>query len=125
MYSLICINVLQEHKVLGDNQFGLCKQQSCQTALFSLTEMYQTSHEDKYFGMAQLDSSKAFDLVNHALSLQKLDLHKCDGDTVTWFNSYLDSRPQRAHIKKKLSELKDITSCIPKGSIPLFLIYIN
>ena len=29
--------------------------------------MYEAVNESKYFGIAQVDLSKAFDLVNHAL----------------------------------------------------------
>ena len=71
-------------------------------ALLVFTEnMYQAIDNGKYFGIAQKDLSKAFDLVNHALLLQKLELYKCDGDTVAWFNSYLNSRFRRLCIKEK------------------------
>ena len=55
---------LQKHSLLTDSQFGFKKQNSCQTALLALTEkMYKAINEGKYFGMTQLDLSKAFDLV--------------------------------------------------------------
>ena len=31
--------------------------------------------------MAHLDITRSFDLINHALLLQKLELYKCDRDT--------------------------------------------
>ena len=55
---------LQKHNLLTDSQFGFRKQNSCRTALLALPEkMYKAINEGKYFGMTQLDLSKAFDLV--------------------------------------------------------------
>lgn len=120
---------LQTHKLLTNSQFGFRKNQSCQTALVALTEkMYQAIYEGKYFGMVQLDLSKAFDLVNHSLLIQKLKLYRCDRSAVKWFNSYLDNRSQKVAIKQSLSKSQTMNSGVPQGSILgplLFLLYIN
>ena len=120
---------LQQHELLVNTQFGFRKHQSCQTALLSLTEkMYKAINEGKYIGMIQLDLSKAFDLVNHSLLLQKLELYRCNNSTIKWFSSYLRNRTQRVSIKNKLSEPNLVTTGVPQGSIlgPLsFLLQIN
>ena len=44
------------------------KKHSCQTALITLTEdIYNAIQTCNFFGLLQLDLSKAFDLVNHTL----------------------------------------------------------
>jgi hypothetical protein len=120
---------LQSHNLVVDSQFGFRKNQSCQTALISLTEkMYRAISQGNYFGMVQLDLSKAFDLVNHSLLIKKLTLYRCDDATVEWFTSYLDSRSQTVRIEQSLSESQSIISGVPQGSILgplLFLMYIN
>ena len=90
---------LQKHNLLTDSQFGFRKQNSCQTALLALTEkMYKAINEGKYFGMTQLDLSKAFDLVNHTILLEKLKLYRCNVESMQWFTSYLESRSQKVYI---------------------------
>ena len=78
--------------------------------------------------MTQLDMSKAFDLVNHDILLQKLKLYRCNNETIKWFTSYLSSRSQKVYIQLTLSDSKTILSGVPQGSILgplLFVIYIN
>ena len=102
---------LLKHKLLVKSQFWFCKNHSCQTALISLTEnMHEAINVKKYFGMVQLDLSKAFDLVNHSLLIQKLKLYRCDNSSIKWFLSYLSNRTQRVTIKQTLSEPKPITA---------------
>ena len=120
---------LQKYNLLTDSQFGFRKQNSCQTALITLTEkMYKAINEGKYFGMTQLDLSKAFDLVNHTILIQKLKLYRCNVESMQWFTSYLELRSQKVCIQKSLSKSINIISGVPQGSIlgPLFFIlYIN
>ena len=45
-----------------------------------------------------LDFSKAFDSVDHAILLQKLQLLGINGSLLRWFKSYLNDRQQRVVI---------------------------
>ena len=115
---------LQHHRLLTDSQFGFRRNQSCQTALITLTEkIYEALEAGNYFGLVQLDLSKAFDLVNHSLLLQKLKLYNCSSASTFWFESYLSNRSQSVSIEKTVSSPHKITSGVPQGSIlgPLFI----
>ena len=72
--------------------------------------------------MVQLDLSKAFDLVNHSLLIQKLKLDRCDNSSIKWFLSYLSNRNQRVTIKQTLSEPKAVTAGVPLLKNPYWVL---
>ena len=70
-----------------------------------------------------LDLSAAFDLVNHSLLLQKLQLMGFGGLEIEWFSSYLDGRSQCVYIDGKLSDLVTVPVGVPQGSVLGALLY--
>jgi hypothetical protein len=120
---------LQERDLLIKSQFGFRKNHCCQTALIALTEkIYEAFCAGKLFGLVQLDFSKAFDLINHSLLIEKLKLYRADQKSIDWFTSYLDNRTQKVILQDVQSESNSIKSGVPQGSILgplLFLLFIN
>ena len=79
-------------------------------------------------GAVYLDLSKAFDLVNHELLLDKLALYHVSPSCLELFRSYLGERRQYVFVNGKRSSEGLIKCGVPQGSIlgPLFFtIYIN
>ena len=71
---------------------------------------------------------KAFDTVNHAILINKLDYYGIRGIGNSWFKSYLSNRLQYVSIQGFDSDVKEIEHEVPQGSVLgplLFLIYIN
>jgi hypothetical protein len=84
-----------------------------------------------------LDLTKAYDVLNHQMLLDKLDSYGIRGIANQWFQSYLSNRTQFVevtHLGKKYTQNKYLSSLrknsrgAPQGSILgpiLFLLYIN
>ena len=75
-----------------------------------------------------LDISKAFDKVWHEGLIFKLKQNGISGKLLKIFEDYLYNRKQRVIINGSYSELADINSGVPQGSVLgplLFLVYIN
>jgi hypothetical protein len=120
---------LESNNLLYSRQSGFRENHSCETALTKILDDWITAiDQNKIVGTVFLDFSKAFDLVNHSILLQKLKSFHLNKSTISWFASYLDDRKQQVQISGKLSDLVPVQSGVPQGSVLgplLFLIYAN
>ena len=74
--------------------------------------------------LAALDLSKAFDSLSHELILKKLDDMGLNETATRWIKSYLSNRKQLVRFGKIESNIENIESGVPQGSIlgPLLFI---
>ena len=88
-------NYIQTNNLLSANQFGFRPGRSTDVALTQLTEnILDRLDNGLVTGAVFLDLKKAFDTVNHELSLSKLKSVGLDTTAAEWFESYLCNREQ-------------------------------
>ena len=84
---------------------------------------------DRIIASLFLDLSRAFDTINHAYLLQKLELNfGVRGHEHNWFREYLQGRQQRVMIGSVVSTWLTLTHDVPQGSILgplLFILFVN
>ena len=112
------------------NHHGFRPSHSTATALSQLYDFWIKKAENKELSAALLlDLSAAFDVVDHKILLEKLQLYNFSDKSISWFKSYLEHRKQIVAVESKLSDPKDVgEQGVPQGSLLgpiLFLIFYN
>ena len=111
--------------LICDEQHDFTKKRSPITLLLSyLDNLYNQKDINAFSYAIYFDFRKAFDLVPHHILLKKLANFSIDEDFLILFKSYLYPRSQRVSINSSLSQMVDINSVVPQGSVlgPLFFI---
>ena len=68
-------------------------------------------------GVCMLDMSAAFDVVDHGILLNKLQLYGFDDEAIRWMRDYLTGRTQAVYIDGSLSSFLTVEVGVPQGSI--------
>ena len=101
---------------------------STSLALIDLLEKLSSSIDNKKVSIGIfIDLKKAFDTIDHAILLKKLQFYGIRGIAYKWLEFYLENRKQYVSINGINSECNVICG-VPQGSIlgpKLFILYIN
>ena len=118
---------LESNDILNESQYGFRKKRSTLHALLNSTENIYQACDSKLHTLG-IDFSKAFDTVNHAILLKKLDHYGIKGNLLKLLSYYLKGRKQYVSYGGKESALLEIISGVSQGSVLgplLFIIIIN
>ena len=89
--SLHLKQYFENNKLFYLRQSGFRTNHSCQTALVKLLDDWISAIDNsEIVGTIFVDLSKAFDLVDHNILINKLKLYQLDKSTCSWFSSYLE-----------------------------------
>ena len=103
---------------LSLSQFGFLPARSTlQQLLIFMSDLYDNFKSKEAIDVLYLDFRKAFDSVRHDVLLQKLWDVGISGNLWFWFREYLSSWQQCVSVNGTLSNLLDVTSGVPQGSI--------
>ncbi len=115
--------------ILSPTQSGFRPNFSTTTALLKFTnDMFSSFYKGLLTGAIFIDLSKAFDLVDHYLLLDKLYSIGLSQNALLWFNAYLHNRHQCVIFQGSQSDFLTVDKGVPQGSILgplLFSIFIN
>ena len=117
---------LNANNLLSEQQYGFRSHHSTELAYVKLVDYITTEMDNikkiKTPTAIFLDLSKAFDTLNFNILLNKLQYYVIDGISLSLIRSYLTDRFQYVQFENSESDLLEIKTGIPQGSIlgPLF-----
>ena len=119
----------KDNKLLYNGQYGFRKDHSTELATMELIDRALSEIDRKNCAIAVfMDLSKAFDTLDHKILIKKLHYYGVRDKELEWFTNYLNNRWQYVELDNVKSQLLELQTGVPLGSILgplLFLIYIN
>ena len=132
MESIIKDRIMQhciDNNLISSTQHGFLRGKSTVTNLLELTNVISTERDQgNNVDIICIDFAKAFDTVPHTQLIYKLSKYGIAGDLLQWIKDYILLRKMFVKINSSTSQMYNITSSVPQGSVlaPLFfMLFMN
>ena len=117
IYRLL-YDYLQDNSILNTYQSGFRSMHSTLTALLETANTWSKNIGNGLLnGVPFIDLKKAFDTIDHEITLRKLAIYGVDQSAPRFFASYLCNRSQKCSVNGALSSANNLTCGVPQGSI--------
>ena len=122
------VTYLENNNLVHPNLHGSRQGHDTSTALLQLYDKWvEEVEQGKKVGILICDQSAAFDLCDHSILIQKLNLMGLDDSALRWTKSYLEDRTQSCFVDGEMSPSQKLLECgVPQGSVGgplLWLVY--
>ena len=113
------VKYLEENQLIHPNLHGSRSGHNTSTALNQLYDRWVEEVESgKMVGVLFCDQSAAFDLCDHNILIDKLELMGVENSALGWIRSYLSGRKQSCFVDGDMSAPLKLLDCgVPQGSI--------
>ena len=113
------LDYLTAFKLLPELQSAYRAHHSTETAVLKvLGDILRAVDSGDLAVLTLLDLSAAFDTVDHATLLRRLNVsYGLGGRVISWFKSYLEGRTQFVRCGRNRSTLAFVTCGVPQGSV--------
>ena len=123
------IDHMKANNLFSPKQFGFIAGRSTILQLLHVLDIWtEILDQGGTLDVIYCDFMKAFDKVPHKRLVYKVRKYGITENILAWINSFLSNRTQCVTVNKSVSEIAQVTSGIPQGSVLgplLFVIYIN
>lgn len=121
---------IENESLMFPNQYGFRKGCGTDEAALNVVNFICNSLDNGFTAVGGVfyDFTKAFDLIDHSILLNKLQFYGFRGRNLELIRSYLTNRKQFVQINASKSSLQNIKYGVPQGSVLgplLFAIYLN
>ena len=116
---------LVQEQLISPGQHGFVPGRSTQTQLLQhYCDVYDALAEGVRIDTVYLDFAKAFDKVDHSILLQKVAKHKIKGKVGLWIKEFLSNRKYKVVANGEMSEMQDVLSGVPQGTVLAAILFI-
>lgn len=116
---------MESNQLIHPSHHGFRAKHNTSTALLEMFDGWLEAFDnDDITAVIMLDLSAAFDVVDHVILLDKLEIYGFESKEILWMRSYLTGRRQQVYVDGALSDPLVLEARVPQTSILGPLLYI-